>query len=71
MPGGHGTLEAQVNDGAKEPCMDLGRPIARHRIRRPHEVIDLDREVTPDTDTVQRDEPVAGDQPVSPETSEH
>lgn len=51
--------------------MDLGRPIARHRIRRPHEVIDLDREVTADTGVVQRDEPVADDQPVSPETSEH
>jgi hypothetical protein len=51
--------------------MDLGRPIARHRIRRPHEVIDLDNEITPDTDVVPRDEPVADDQPVRPETSEH
>jgi hypothetical protein len=51
--------------------MDLGRPIARHRIRRPHEVIDLDQQVTADPDAVQSDAPVADDQPVSPETSEH
>jgi hypothetical protein len=69
--GRHGILGRQVNDGAKEPCMDLGRPIARHRIRRPHEVIDLDQQVTADPDAVQSDAPVADDQPVSPETSEH
>lgn len=50
--------------------MDLGRPVARHDIRRPHEVIDLDREVTLDTEGAPDDQPVAGDQPLSSETSE-
>lgn len=43
--------------------MDLGRPIARHQIRRPHEVIDLDAEIT-------LDEPAADDQELSSETPE-
>jgi hypothetical protein len=43
--------------------MDLGRPVGRHLIRRPHEVIDLDAEVT-------LDEPVADEQELSSETPE-
>jgi hypothetical protein len=50
--------------------MDLGRPIARHDIRRPHEVIDLDREVTVDDDVTSQGQLVADDQPLSSETPE-
>lgn len=47
--------------------MDLGRPVARHVIRRPHEVFDLDAEVTPEEPA----EPIAGAPHVSSETPEH
>jgi hypothetical protein len=50
--------------------MDLGRPVARHHIRRPHEVIDLDSEVTLDTEDTPDELPVTGDQPLSSETPE-
>lgn len=42
--------------------MDLGRPVARHTIQRPHEVIDLEIDI---------DEPVAEDKQLSSETPEH
>jgi hypothetical protein len=57
----------KVFDGAKEPRMDLGRPLARHQIRRPHEVIDLD-EVAIDADAAPEDQPTAQDRPLSTET---
>jgi hypothetical protein len=60
----------KVSNGAKEPCMDLGRPVARHRIRRPHEVIDLETEITLETDVAADDEPVVDDQRLSSEPSE-
>lgn len=47
--------------------MDLGRPVARHHIRRPHELSELDELVLDDA----TDEQPADDQPVSSETSEH
>jgi len=43
--------------------MDLGRPVARHLIRRPHEVIDLESELT-------LDESPADEQELSTETPE-
>jgi hypothetical protein len=50
--------------------MDLGRPVARHHIRRPHEVIDLDLEVTLETEDTPDEQPVAGDQPLRSESPE-
>ncbi len=47
--------------------MDLGRPVARHDIRRPHEMSELD-EILVETAA---DEQPAGEQPVGSETSEH
>ena len=47
--------------------MDLGRPIARHDIRRPHEVIDLADRVALEGDTVPDDQPVAADRQLSSE----
>lgn len=46
--------------------MDLGRPIARHDIRRPHEMRELE-EILLDSAA---DEQSAGEQPVESETSE-
>ena len=47
--------------------MDLGRPLARHDIRRPHEVIDLDG-VAIVSDAAPEDRPIAEDRPMSTET---
>jgi len=47
--------------------MDLGRPVARHDIRRPHEMSELEEILV---DSAADDQP-AGDQPVGSETSEH
>jgi hypothetical protein len=47
--------------------MDLGRPLARHHIRRPHEVIDLD-EVAIDSDAAPEDQSSAEERPLSTET---
>lgn len=47
--------------------MDLGRPVARHRIRRAHEAIDLDQIVVEPV----LDEQTTDEQPVSSETPEH
>lgn len=47
--------------------MDLGRAIARHTIRRPHEVIDLEI----DLDEPVVDAPTADDKQLSSETPEH
>ncbi|HSK91197.1 MAG TPA: hypothetical protein VK875_07785 [Euzebyales bacterium] len=44
--------------------MDLGRPVARHIIRRPHEAIDLDTEAT-------LDEHAGEEQELSSESTEH
>ncbi len=46
--------------------MDLGRPVARHRIRRAHEVIDLE-EVAVESAV---DEQIVDEQPVGSETPE-
>lgn len=47
--------------------MDLGRPVARHHIRRPHELPDVE-ELLVDAAV---DEETADEQPVSSEPSEH
>jgi hypothetical protein len=46
--------------------MDLGRPVARHLIRRPPEAIDLEVDVTPEEPA----EPIAEDQRLRSETPE-
>lgn len=47
--------------------MDLGRPVARHRIHRAHEAIDLEEIVVEQA----VDEQAVDEQPVSSETPEH
>ncbi|CAN5914072.1 hypothetical protein BH23ACT10_BH23ACT10_16660 [soil metagenome] len=47
--------------------MDLGQPVARHRIRRAHEAIDLDGIVVEPV----LDEQTVDEQPVGSETPEH
>lgn len=46
--------------------MDLGRPVARHHIRRPHELSELDEILVEDA----TDDQPADDRPVGSETSE-
>jgi hypothetical protein len=50
--------------------MDLGRPLARHHIRRPHEVIDLKAANSPDEEVTRDAEPAADELPLSSETTE-
>jgi hypothetical protein len=47
--------------------MDLGRPVARHDIRRPHEMSELEAILIDTT----ADEQPADERPVGSETSEH
>lgn len=47
--------------------MDLGRPVARHDIRRPHEMSEFDEILVDST----ADEQPADEQRVGSETSEH
>lgn len=47
--------------------MDLGRPVARHHIRRPHELRELEEILV---DAAADDAETADDQPVSSEPSE-
>ncbi|HSJ45632.1 MAG TPA: hypothetical protein VK923_13210 [Euzebyales bacterium] len=47
--------------------MDLGRPVARHDIRRPHEMSELEEILVESA----ADEQPADEQPVGSETSEH
>jgi hypothetical protein len=47
--------------------MDLGRPVARHDIRRPHEMSELE-DILVESGA---DEQPADEQPVGSETSEH
>lgn len=47
--------------------MDLGRPVARHRIRRAHEVIELDEMIVEPV----LEEQTIDEQPVGSETPEH
>jgi hypothetical protein len=49
--------------------MDLGRPVARHHIRRPHELPELEEIEEILVDTAADSEP-ADDQPVGSEPSE-
>lgn len=53
--------------------MDLGRPLARHTIRRPHEAIDLDAVPVEDapSERVMPDTVAAPEQPARSEQSDH